>query len=82
MDGLGSASPAVRDVDVTDFTNFLTSFTEGALPGRQAILYGDNDVDITDYYTHFFPGFAATEVMALARSYPSRVPCYCWELVA
>ena len=59
-DGLSNVFPASRTVDITDFQNFLTGFTSSCVTWKCGNFNGDNDVDITDFSTHFLPSFTMT----------------------
>ena len=49
-----------RTFDITDFQNFLIGFTGSCATWECGNFDGDNDVDITDFYSHFLPNFTST----------------------
>ena len=60
LDNLFDPNTTTRTIDITDFMNFIIGFTGSAVRWEVGNFDGDNDVDITDFATHFGPNFMAT----------------------
>ena len=83
IDQVGATSPTTRTLDITDSTNFLTDFTDSRVTWEADNFNGNNDVDVTDFSSHFLPNVLppVADPMAPARSSQNQVPSCCLDSV-